>query len=85
MSVVKLPNKNELDQLIATLTIKLGKKVTQQDVLEACINLSYSHIDELVSFFSNTLTLSKSHVQNILELAEEFIKGSIDEDVYREK
>ena len=47
MAVVKIKEKKELDELVANLTLRLGKKISQQDVLDACIKLSTIHITEL--------------------------------------
>ena len=52
MAVVKLTNKDELDKLVASLTLRLGKKIPQQTVIDACIELSAFHIDELENKFS---------------------------------
>ncbi len=85
MSVVKLKQKEELDQLVATLTLRLGRKVSLQSVLDASIKLSSLHIDELEAHFSDKPHLSKSRVKEILDMAEEFkvsTKGSLDEDIY---
>ncbi len=85
MHVVKLPNRENLDQIIAKLTLRLGRKVSQQEVLNACLKISSNHLDELEQYFSNRLQLTKKQVEEILKLPENFdyiSKGSIDEDLY---
>lgn len=87
MAVVKLTKKDELDKLIANLTLRLGKRVSQQSVLDACIHLSSTHIDELESYCSDKSHLSRKRVAEILEMAEDFdydTKGSDDKDLYEE-
>lgn len=85
MHVVKLPNRENLDRIIAKLTLRLGRKVSQQDVLNACLKISSNHLDELEQYFSNRPQLTKKQVEEILKLPENFdyiSKGSIDEDLY---
>ncbi len=85
MHVVKLPNRENLDQIIAKLTLRLGRKVSQQEVLNACLKISSNHLDELEQYFSNRPQLTKKQAEEILKLPENFdyiSKGSIDEDLY---
>jgi len=85
MHVVKLPNRETLDRIIAKLTLRLGRKVSQQEILNACLKISSNHIDELEQYFSNRPQLTKKQVEDILKLPENFdyiSKGSIDEDLY---
>ena len=86
MTVVKIKNKNELDKLVATLILRLGKKVSQQDILDACIKFSNMNIDKIEEILrNNNFKISKERVKEILEMADEFdfeTKGSIDEDIY---
>ena len=85
MAVVKIKDKKQLDQLVAKLTLRLGKKIPQQDVLDVCIKLSTNHIDELADYFSPVPKISKERVIQILNMAEDFeesTKGDIDADLY---
>ena len=85
MAVVKLSNKNELDQLVASLTLRLGKKIPQQQVIDACIKLSINHINELENHFSEKKMISKKRLQEILDMAEDFDydrSKTIDEEIY---
>ena len=87
MAVVKLTKKEELDQLVATLTLRVGKKVTQQDVLDACVNMGIVHLEELEALFGTKIKISKKRLQELLDSGESFdyeTKGSIDEDLYGE-
>jgi hypothetical protein len=47
LSVVKLKNKDLLDQLLAKLTLKLGSKPSLQDILDLCIQMTFENTDEL--------------------------------------
>lgn len=85
MSIVKLKEKEELDQLVAKITIKLGKKITQQEILDAIIKFSSNNIDQLLYFFKDNHQLTEKRVTEILldVTDEEYeTKGSIDEDIY---
>ncbi|MHA1280105.1 MAG: hypothetical protein ACTSQI_12325, partial [Candidatus Helarchaeota archaeon] len=85
MSVVKIKEKKELDKLVANLTLRLGRKISQQDILSACVKLSTKHIDELEDYFSPKPKISKERVTEILNMADDFeysTKGDIDTDLY---
>jgi len=56
MANVKLNNKSLLERLQAELTLKLGKKVSQQEVLDKSIEFAYKRIDE---FFIETIEKPK--------------------------
>ena len=45
MAVVKIKNKKALEHLQAKLTIRMGKKLTQQETLDYCIILADQNID----------------------------------------
>lgn len=85
MAVVKLKDKGELDKLVASLTLRLGHKVSQQDVLDACIRISSNRMEELEQFFSPKQNLTKQRIKQILKMADDFdyqTRGTIDEDLY---
>jgi len=52
MANVKLNNKSLLERLQAELTLKLGNKISQQEVLDKSIEFAYKRIDE---FFIETV------------------------------
>ncbi len=85
MAVVKLPDKAELDKLVANLTLRVGRKIPQQEILAACIRLASTHIEELEIEFGETKILSKKRVAEILAMGENFdyiTSGDIDSDLY---
>ncbi|MHA1672060.1 MAG: hypothetical protein ACTSYI_00405 [Promethearchaeota archaeon] len=85
MAVVKLRDKNKLDKLIAKLILRLGRKVSQQDVIDTCIGIAFDHMIELEERFTEKLPLNQNQLNEILGMAENFeysTKGSIDEDIY---
>ena len=63
MAVVKIKNKKALLQLQAKLTMRMGRKLTQQETLDYCIMLADQNIDKLVQIADNipTLTPNKFH------------------------
>ena len=48
MANVKLNNKSLLEKLQAEITLKLGKKISQQDVLDKSIEFAYERLDEFI-------------------------------------
>ena len=46
MANVKLNNKRLLEKLQAKITLKLGKKISQQEILDRSIEFTYSRLDE---------------------------------------
>ena len=84
-AIVKTKAKNELDQLVAMLTLRLGHKIAQQDVLDACIFLGLKNIDDLETFFSENRPLSMELAEEIISSVEDIdfkTSGSIDGDLY---
>ncbi len=45
MSIVKIKNKKALEQLQAKLTLRLGRKPTQQETFDYCANLVNSELE----------------------------------------
>ena len=85
MAVVKITNKNELDKLVASLTLKIGKKVPQQTVIDLCVRFASMHLDELEKIISPQKSLSPSRIQEILNSADDFDfddSKTIDETLY---
>ena len=85
MAVVKLTKKDDLDKLLAQLILRLGRKVSQQDVLDACITIASKDLDRLAMYFTQDRLPTKKQVQEIITQAEDFNYDdthSIDEDIY---
>ncbi len=88
MAVVKVKKKEELDKLVAQVTLRLGKKVSQQDVIDACIEFSKMHIEELEKQLTKKAKMSKKRMKEILEMAEEIEydeNKTIDQELYGEE
>ncbi len=48
MVIVKISDKQQLDELMAKITMRLGRKPTQQEILDSAILLADKHMDELL-------------------------------------
>ena len=72
MSVVKIQNKNQLDQLIAKITLRLGRKPTQQEVVEHCIALGEKNFETLIHKLSPVPILDDEKYEKILQIADKF-------------
>jgi hypothetical protein len=70
MVVVKISKKQELDGLVSKLTLRLGHKPTQQDVIDECVQLGQEHFEELVGRFAQGPKLDAEKLQKIKELSE---------------
>jgi len=49
MSSVKLNKKSLLEKLQAKITLRLGKKISQQEILDKSIEFAYNRLDEFIS------------------------------------
>ena len=67
MSVVKLKNKELLDQLQAQLTLKLGQKPSLQDILDVCIQLGYENTNILAERLTEIPILTDEKIQRIIK------------------
>ena len=70
MSIVKIGDKKLLEQLQARLTMRFGKRPTQQEVLDLCVKLGLSQLDLLVELVEKHPVLDEKKVQSILERRE---------------
>ena len=94
MSIVKIKNKKALEQLQAKLTLRLGRKPTQIEILDFCLMLSNDNFEKLVELVNNMPVLSLEISEQIIEARnklknviydEEASFGSRDDkDIYNE-
>ena len=68
MSVLKLKNKELLDQLQAQLTLKIGKKPSLQDILDICIQLGFENTDIVLERLSEVPVLTDEKIKRIFNL-----------------
>lgn len=67
MSVVKIKNKKSLEKLQARLIIRLGRKPTQQEILDFCVLLADQNFERLVELASEVPILNLEKVKKIIE------------------
>ena len=65
MANVKLNNKSLLEKLQAEITLKLGKKMSQQDVLDKSIEFTYERLDEFILENTDHPALTKDLIERI--------------------
>lgn len=69
MANVKLTKKTLLDKFQARLVIDRGEKITQQELLDKCIEFSHEHYDEFVKEKLSHPALTPELKQQILDMA----------------
>lgn len=96
MSIVKITKKKKLDTLLAKLTLRLGRRPTQQEVLDLCVELGEEHFEELIRKINPSPTLDDAKIKRIIASREELAKipwhspnredfiNENDADLYRE-
>jgi len=67
MSIVKIRNKKALEQLQAKLTLRLGRKPTQIEILDYCLILANDNFEKLVELVNNMPVLSLEKYEQIIE------------------
>lgn len=74
MSIVKLTKKEKLDTLLAKITLRLGRKPTQQEVLDLCLELGEDHFEELMEKINPGPKLDDEKIQRITSIRDEMTK-----------
>jgi len=65
MAIVKITKKEKLDILLARATLRLGKKPTQQEILDLCLELGEEHFEELMEKINPGPKLDDDKVERI--------------------
>ncbi len=71
MAVVKIQNKDRLDQLVARLTMRLGRKPTQQEVVDTCIRMGDERFEDLIGRLNPVPILDDEKMEKILAIPDE--------------
>nr|MDO8115934.1 hypothetical protein [Candidatus Sigynarchaeota archaeon] len=66
MAVIKISNKKLVDDLQARLILRLGRKISQQETLDLCLEYANSKFDDILRIASSMPVLTP-------EIAERFI------------
>ncbi len=69
MANVKLNNKSLLEKLQAEITLKLGKKMSQQELLDKSIEFTYNRLDEFFLENIDKPTLTNEFIEGMKESA----------------
>lgn len=65
MANVKMKNKIILEKLQAKITLKLGKKVTQQEILDRSVDFVYKRLDSFIEEQLDHPKLTKNIIEKI--------------------
>lgn len=92
MAVVKIKNKKLLEQLQAKLTMRMGRKLTQQETLDYCIILADQNLDKLIQLTDDFPSLSPKKYNYFINKRDQLMdvpyenskkfKNLNDEDIY---
>jgi len=69
MANVKMNNKSLLEKLQAEITLKIGKKMSQQDILDKSIEYVYNNLESFITSEVDTPKLTKEKLERILKNA----------------
>ncbi len=85
MPVVKLKNKKLLEEIQAKLTLKLGKKFSQQEILDKSLEYLAKNLDQFVEEVFPFIEITPQRLKEIRESASDFdytTSGDEDIDIY---
>lgn len=91
MSIVKIKNKKALEQLQAKLTLRMGRKLTQQETLDYCVKLGNQNIESLIEIAFDIPILTPEKAEAIIRECDKLSDvpynqnakfGNIDDDIY---
>jgi hypothetical protein len=71
MSIVKITDRGSLDELASRIIVTLGRKVAQQDILDACVKLGVSEFDRLVSLLEDVPVLDRAKITRIKQMSKD--------------
>ncbi|MHA1520149.1 MAG: hypothetical protein ACTSRK_08195 [Promethearchaeota archaeon] len=67
MAVIKISNKDIIEKIQSKLTLQLGRRFTQQDVVDLCVDYAQDNLEELIGRASNLPRLTPERVDQILK------------------
>ncbi|WP_457557935.1 hypothetical protein [Candidatus Harpocratesius sp.] len=85
MSVVKIYNKERLDRLVAKLTLRLGRKPTQQEVVDLCIELGENNFETLISKLHPIPIFNEEKLKKIQHISKELMDVPWDLETEKQK
>ena len=81
MSVVKIQNKKALEQLQARLTLRMGRRPTQQETLDYCVMLGNQNFEKLVELVTQMPVLNPEKAKRIIEATVKLINEPYDPSI----
>lgn len=85
MSIVKIKNKKLLEEIQAKLTLKLGKKYSQQEILDKSLEYLGENLERFIEDYFPFIEISPEHLREI-ELSASDLEyettGDEDLDIY---
>ena len=85
MSIVKLKNKRLLEELQAKLTLKIGKKFSQQEILDKSLEYFAENLDRFIEESFPFIEISPKRLKEIRDSASDMeykTSGNEDTDIY---
>ena len=92
MAVIKITNKHAIDEMQAKLILRLGRKITQQETLDLCIQYAQENFDNILQLASATPMLSPKKAEEIIMRFKKYadtpymehaeFESDIDQDIY---
>ena len=71
MAVVKILNKQRLDKLLSKLTMRIGRKPTQQEVVDLCVEIAEENFETLVGRINQLPILDDKKYQKICSISDD--------------
>ena len=72
MGIIKISNKKLINELQAKLKLRLGRKITQQEILDLCLKYSTQNFKGILTLASSTPMLNPERAEKIIERFERF-------------
>ncbi|HMF33253.1 MAG TPA: hypothetical protein VKK79_17640 [Candidatus Lokiarchaeia archaeon] len=72
MAVIKITNKQAIDELQAKLILRLGRKISQQETLDLCVQFANEHIEDILVRASSVPMLTPEKAEEIISRNEEY-------------
>ncbi len=71
MVVVKITKKEKLNALLAKITLRLGRRPAQQEVLDLCVELGEEYFEDLLKKLNPGPVLDDAKIAKIISMSED--------------
>ncbi len=78
MAVIKVTNKKLVDELQAKLILRLGRKISQQETLDLCIEYANAKFEDILRIASSMPVLTPDIAERFIEEIETFTDAPYD-------